>query len=206
RHTRRCRALFSSLVRRWFAMPPEYESTFVESTRGFIEVQEAFRRDPRLWRLTLGLYPELAAPGGVGGVRRPGTGGQRARRAAAEVHLIVQMAQEMENAWLSLNLDAHYAHPLNRGWMDVFHRWSSARAVREHWPVLRAEFGRGFVSFCERQMRMGVVGGEARRLGPDEAVPELLNREFGGQGPGPPGPGGRPPAARGGRGRRAPRG
>jgi hypothetical protein len=32
--------------------------------------------------------------------------------------------------------------------------------VRRLWPLLRAEFGRGFVSFCEKQMSLGVVTGK----------------------------------------------
>ena len=36
------------------------------------------------------------------------------QRRATELHVIVQMLQVMETAWLSLNLDVHYAHPLNR--------------------------------------------------------------------------------------------
>src|SRR5262249_53199281 len=40
RHARRCRDFFSSISRRWFAMPPKYESTFLESTRNFAEIQQ----------------------------------------------------------------------------------------------------------------------------------------------------------------------
>ena len=183
RHQRRCQALFSSLVRRWFAMPPAYEAAFVDAARGFIQIQEAFRKDARLWRLALDLYPELEPKDEedlLGQMEEPG---ERAARRAAEVSIIVQMLQVMENAWLSLNLDVHYAHPLNRGWMDIFHRWTSARTVREQWPVVRAEFGRGFVSFCEKQMRMGVVEGRAERLADGDPIPELLAREFADQWP-----------------------
>src|SRR5207253_438912 len=58
------------------------------------------------------------------------------------------------NAWLSLNLEEHYAHPLNRGWLDVFHRWTNARTVRKLWPILRSEFSRSFAAFCERELGM----------------------------------------------------
>jgi hypothetical protein len=166
-HQRWCRGLFAALVRRWFAMPPEYEKTFVEATQGFIGVQEAFRKDARLWRLTLDLYPELD-PAGTAVQEGRETMTERAARHAAELNILAQMVQVMENAYLSLNLDANYAHPMNRGWMDVFHRWTSAETFRFHWPHLRAEFGRDFVRFCERQMRMGVVTGTPVPLAPDE--------------------------------------
>src|SRR5262245_23878868 len=70
--------------------------------------------------------------------------------------------------------------------MGVFHRWTSAATVREHWPVLRAEFGRGFISFCEKQMQLGVVEGYPKRLRrgdvPGPAL-ERLAREFADQWP-----------------------
>ena len=187
RYHRRCRELFASLVRRWFAMPPDYEPAFVRSTHGYIDMQEAFRRDGRLWRLTLSIYPELDPSGQVAAraeaAERSEVGAADAR-VRAEVHVIAQMLQVMENAWLSLKLDVHYAHPLNRGWMDVFHRWTSAPTVREHWPLLRAEMGRDFVSFCEKQMRMGEVEGRVAALSlTADRVPELLAREFRSQWP-----------------------
>src|SRR5262249_1821375 len=40
-----CRELFASLVRRWFAMPPRYEPTFIESTHGYMTIQEELRHD-----------------------------------------------------------------------------------------------------------------------------------------------------------------
>ena len=182
RHHRRCRELFASLVRRWFALPPEFEPSFLETTHGYLDLQEAFRRDARLWRLTLSIYPELdptAEAAARAEAEERGKAGETDARLRAEVHVIAQMLQVMENAWLSLNLDVNYAHPLSRGWMDIFHRWTSARPVREHWSLLRAEFGRGFVSFCEKQMRMGEVEAHAALLALDaDKLPALLADEF----------------------------
>lgn len=157
---RRCRGLFASVVRRWFAMPPEFEAAFVHSTQEFIEIQKAIREDPRLWRLTFDLYPEWKPDEQqLKALEGAETQEQKIARQRAELHITTHMLQVMENAWLSLNLDVNYAHPLNRGWMDIFHRWTGAATVRRLWPVLRAEFARGFVSFCEKQMRLGVVVG-----------------------------------------------
>jgi hypothetical protein len=117
------RELFAAVVRRWFAMPPEYEPSFIASTRAFVEIQEALCRNPLLRGLTRDLYPELfpqqQAP--------PEEPEKEAARHGAEVHAVTQMLQALENAWLRLKLDVNYAHPLNRGWMDVFHRWTRAQ-------------------------------------------------------------------------------
>jgi hypothetical protein len=206
------RALFASVARRWFALPPEYEASFLQSTRGYIDLHRAMADDARLRQLTRGMYPELdAALRGADGAaiasphpvrqalevanavssvlwprpeeaNRPADGAApavaRAGQACAEVHTLVQMLQIMENAWLSLNLDVHYAHPLNRGWMDIFYRWTNTPLFRRHWPVLRSEFARGFVSFCEKQVHMGHVEVECEALPADRPLPDVLTREF----------------------------
>jgi RimJ/RimL family protein N-acetyltransferase len=156
-HRRWCLDLFTALVRQWYAQPPKYETSFLESTKEFIDIQTALRTQPQLGRLSLELYPELDPDGSGRRKARQEKPDEMVRRRSAELHLVSQMLQVMENAWLSLNLDVHYAHPLNRGWLDVFHRWTNAPTVRELWPTLRAEFARGFGSFCEKQMGMGVV-------------------------------------------------
>jgi hypothetical protein len=175
-HGRRCRALFDAVVRRWFAMPPDYEATFVHATDHLIAVQEALRTDARLRQLTLDLYPELAPDQRALDKMPSETPAQAEDRRRAELHVIAQMLQVMENAWLSLNLDAHYAHPLNRGWMGVFHRWTNAATVRARWPLLRAELARGFVNFCEKQMLVGEVAARVVRLDPSEFFPPGLTR------------------------------
>jgi hypothetical protein len=174
-HRRRCRALFASLVRRWFAMPPQYEATFVTALQGFVDLQASMRQDPELCRLTFDLYPELDRPSrdAEGPVE---DAAQQDRREAAELHAILQMLQLMESAWLSLQLDVHFAHPLNRGWMGIFHRWTNAPTVRRLWPLLRGELARGFVSFCEKQMRLGVVQGCAEPIARRSVLGRRLDR------------------------------
>src|SRR5262249_41072053 len=148
------------------------EASFVGSTTGYVDVQDELSGDEKLRRLTQSMYPELAAADG-------GDAGQ----ACAELHTILRMLQVMENAWLSLNLDVHHAPPLNRGWMDVFNRWTSSETFRRVWPLARSEFARRFVSFCERQMRVGQVEVTLRPLTPDKEIPAVLRREFADQWP-----------------------
>jgi len=134
------------------------------------------REDPRLWRLSLDLYPELD-PNGAANEQSRETSEERAARRAAELHVLAQMLQVMENAYLSLNLEANYAHPMNRGWMDVFHRWTSAERFRSHWLHLRNEFANDFVRFCERQMRLGIVTAKTVPISSEDVLarwPRLL--------------------------------
>jgi hypothetical protein len=66
------------------------------------------------------------------------------------------MLQAMENAWIAVSLDAYPDHPLNRGWMNVFRRWTSSGIFRTHWPAVRGEFSEGFVRFCESELNLTV--------------------------------------------------
>ncbi len=55
----------------------------------------------------------------------------------------------MEMAWKAMKLDAFHSHPLNRGWMNAFRRWTNSQEFHLFWPFLRAEYSRPFVRFCE---------------------------------------------------------
>src|SRR5205823_6571899 len=60
------RRLFSELRRLWFPPPPDLEKNFLESVKGFVEVQAALRTSPGLARLSRDLYPELGEPPAAG--------------------------------------------------------------------------------------------------------------------------------------------
>ena len=40
------------------------------------------------------------------------------------------------------DLERFGAHPLNRGWMNVFRRWSASGAFHRYWPALRPGYCR----------------------------------------------------------------
>ena len=71
----------------------------------------------------------------------------------------------MENAWLAVDLEEFADHPMNRGWMNVFRRWTSSQAFQNYWPALRGEFSEGFVQFCENELNLNAVPVETRRIG-----------------------------------------
>jgi hypothetical protein len=65
-----------------------------------------------------------------------------------------QLLDVMERAWHGVRLATHYDHPINRGWMNAFRRWTSADTFHRAWPVVRGEFGKDFVRFCERALNL----------------------------------------------------
>jgi hypothetical protein len=147
--------LFANLHSRWFPPPPGFNENFLQSVQGYFEIEEALRKDPNLAAFSRSLYPELlheAAPDEQGAAASEE---ERARRRRAELHLVCQMLQVMEDAWLSLRLEGYFAYPMNRGWMNTFRRWAGSATFRRYWPGLRGEFGKDFVRFCEKELRLG---------------------------------------------------
>jgi hypothetical protein len=177
-HRRVVNKLFSNLHSRWFPPPPGFNENFLQSVNGYIEIEKELRTDPNLRDFSRSLYPELGlapitgADGANGSERERDEG--RAEHRYAELHLVSQMLQVMEDAWLSLHLEGYFAHPMNRGWMNTFRRWTSSENFRRCWPILRGEFSKDFVRFCEKELGLnaGTLRAEPIRrdlLAPDEA-------------------------------------
>jgi hypothetical protein len=163
--------VFSAVQRRWFPPPPNLESNFLDTVQGYVAVEEALRKEPNLQDLRQDLYPEMKGGNGAPPM--------------AEVHMVAEMLQVMEDAWLSLQLDGFHAHPLNRGWLNVFRRWAGSSRLRQLWPMLRGEFAQDFVLFCERELnlRPGEVTLRSLVDPQRQSVPPELLREFEGEWP-----------------------
>lgn len=142
---------------------------FLKSVEGFVTLHRDFRELDSA-AASRSLYPDLPARASQTD-RRPKRGRPpRERRPAfprnqlrvaddsrertvdcgGDIHTACQMIQVMENAWLSLQLAESYDTSLNSGWMNLFQRWAQSSLVRRCWPILKSEFSRPFVSFCEQ--------------------------------------------------------
>jgi hypothetical protein len=142
-HRRVIRRLFSNLHRCWFPPPPKLEESFLQSVQGYTTLDAELRTGANLGEFSLSLYPELAGqPAATLDHRR------------AELHTVSEMLQLMENAWLGVHLEGFHAHPMNRGWMNVFRRWASSERFRQYWLTLRGEFSQDFVRFCENELKL----------------------------------------------------
>jgi hypothetical protein len=85
-------------------------------------------------------------------------------RHGVELNAVSQMLQVMENAWLGLKLSQYYEHPLNRGWMTVFRRWTNSSAFSRFWPALRGQYSQEFVQFCEKELKLVLWDIVAKRV------------------------------------------
>jgi hypothetical protein len=160
---RETRRLFARVRRRWFPPPPKAEDRFVEAAQKALDLEQNLRTDPRLEDLSRALYPEVHGAGQNG---------------SAELHTVNAMLQVMEIAWFSMQLDDYYAHPVNRGWMNLFRRWTGTGAFHRYWPFLRAEYSEDFVRFCERALSLRPTEVDLKRLHEDEQLDVTLRKDL----------------------------
>ena len=117
----------------WLSPAPESHEDFLKSVENFKQLQRDLRDKAELNPISRGLYPDLPWENNDAGefaVRQ------------ADVHVGSFMLQIMENAYVAADLEKQCGHPLNAGWMNVFHRWSQSSTLRRYWPLLRNEYGR----------------------------------------------------------------
>ena len=168
------RKLFAALRRAWFPPPPDLDKHYVEACAACLGVVRDLGTVPDLRPLNHDFYPELVrmgllAPHDLAGV--------------TEFRAVDQMMQLMELSFLGIDLDRYHAHPLNRGWMNTFRRWTATAAFQRYWPVLAGTYSKEFVEFCQRTLNVQPPSSHLVRMRRDgnprwQQVRAELNREF----------------------------
>jgi GNAT superfamily N-acetyltransferase len=179
------RRLFQFLRRRWLP-EPNFDEGFLKSLEGFSSIQDQMRSDRTLDGLSMQMYPDLQQL-----MLKPPTGSRSTasqdqsvdgKLSIEEVHQILQIIQTMEIAWMNSRMEDFDAHPLNRGWVAVFHRWAMMPAFRQAWPVLRADFSRSFIAYLQSRFSLAVEYSKIESLpgsrSGNKRVTEVLREEF----------------------------
>ncbi len=147
--------LFSSLRRRWFPPPPNMEENYIQTSEMCVQMLTKLREDPNLRQLSFEMFPELRYSSQHRMDAAITVQIDSLDVARSEVHMVEQVLEVMEAAWVSNGIDGQDAHPLNRGWMNAFRRWTNCPTFRKHWLSVRGEFSRDFVRFCDSELRLG---------------------------------------------------
>ena len=96
------------------------------------------------WRITTRkIYPEIETLLGAG----PSLEGIADPRAA--LHFCNMQLDLMENVFVALELEKYNGYALNRGWMNLFRRWTMTPIFQKLWPGLRGGYSRQFDDFVE---------------------------------------------------------
>jgi hypothetical protein len=175
--------LFSAMKRRWAESPPDRHERSLETSRAWSRLQKDLRTDNRLAALSRQLYSGLAHSEEIPSPpAKSKTIPPRLRRSPrvsdadihrAELHAVAQMLRIMEDARDSLRLDGREDLSLERGWLNVFRRWTITETFHRLWPTLRSEFSGEFVRFCESQLRLSVSRPEVFAVGPKQYDPDI---------------------------------
>lgn len=134
------------LQKHWVSVPPGVQDSFLRETQALMDLEKQLRVDPGLARYDQETYPEILSVFGVDPEKVAHTD------ARSSLHLCCSQMQLMENVFLGVRLGEHYAHPMNRGWMNLFRRWANAGTFRQWWPILCGSFNPAFVEFSRRHL------------------------------------------------------
>ncbi|HEV3438337.1 MAG TPA: patatin-like phospholipase family protein [Gemmata sp.] len=139
------RAFFAAVRREWAPLPDGATDAYLTSCREYLAAVGTLRDRGDLRGVSRSLFQEA---------ERLVRSGVDFNAQLRELHEIDYLLQVMEISWLENDLDRFFAHPLNRGWMNVLRRWTSSDVFHQFWPVLRSQYSRGFVRFCERALNL----------------------------------------------------
>jgi len=143
---RLCHALRSY----WVTTPPGMQESFLGETDDLKDLERLLRDDPDLLRYDLEIYPELCSVFGVdpGGI---------AVNPRAALHTCNQQIQLMEQVYLAVKLEEFHGHSLNRGWMNLFRRWTSSATFRMFWPTVCSMYSQPFVRFAGQHFNLSIT-------------------------------------------------
>jgi hypothetical protein len=156
-------------IEHWFnrlrlVLRPQYASAlmFIELQKQLGSIQRALA-DPELASYTHQLYPEINPERSTGSAfarsvdpllvleRSPDE-----RHLNKLVHVCNTQLELMENVFIALELDRerNRQHHINRGWMNLFRRWSQAPYFRLMWSFSIGTYSVGFQHFCREQLAL----------------------------------------------------
>lgn len=144
-------AFFRELRQQWSPSNPLVERHFTRHSAHLMSLMEQLRTDADLQFLCGQITPEWEAlmrdaqaePRGQGWLPR------RYAERRAGFFFCNSLIQLMENVYLDLVMECNYAHPDNRGWMNLFHHWAWSSMFRVAWAISAPCYGARFQSFCE---------------------------------------------------------
>ena len=152
--------VFTRVYSRWFPPPPYFEESFFEISQLFSDLHAQMQSDPLLEGLFNDLYSDVIEEQTP--PRRSRANDRKRQR--AELNMVAQILEAMEQAWLRMRLTEYSEHPVYRGWMNLFRRWTNSKILNCHWAALRGQYSKEFVRFCKDQLKLVVYDICASRM------------------------------------------
>ena len=158
--------MFARLREQWFPPLDCTSAEWVAVAQAALHLDQHFDGQSSLARFSHALYPEVN-----GGVVPPAP---LPPPTMEELRAVNQTLQVMEMTWAAMKLHSFHAHPLNRGWMNTFRRWTTSVQFQLCWPFLRGEYSRPFVQFCEDILNVRLPDPRLTRIAAAPSVPPPL--------------------------------
>jgi hypothetical protein len=145
--------LTQSLIERWYPPSKGVEEAFTKHSQKLDRLYESLRTEPHLEFLSEQFYPEWRVLlEGKPSPEPPGwlpTGPDGRRHGFYFCNSLIQL---MEDVYLDLDLEHQWAHPDNRGWMNLFKHWSWSGMFQVTWAICASTYGLRFQRFCSRRL------------------------------------------------------
>jgi hypothetical protein len=150
--------LFANAQLAWFPTPAGLRDDVLAMTARFGQVENDLRTAAAS-RLVEEAFPEIALmkAGDDGAPARPARDAAPAppgEVSATDLSFMLRLTQTMEDVWIGCQLDRHWGHPLNMGWVNLFARWTSSPTFRSWWPLLAPMYTPGFVRFMRLRLNL----------------------------------------------------
>ncbi len=148
--------LFVKLRQTWYPPSVATPDAFTKLTNRVDAMVERLRKDPALQFLDAQIYPQwevlTQADARPTQLWLPSTYDEIRNG----FYFCRELIQLMEDVYLDLRLDTEYAHPDNRGWMNLFKHWVWCGMVRATWAMCASTYGARFQNFCEQRLDLKI--------------------------------------------------
>lgn len=140
--------VFSDCARQWHPLPTDFDDRLVALSSRCAAIEGELRENMPA-SLRAEWIPELFSS--TTAVSTPTPDDE-----AKTFLFLLEVAQVLEDAWLTCGLDAHGLHPLNEGWSAYIARWVGMPSFVRLWPLLRPMASPGFREFLKRRFDLRV--------------------------------------------------
>lgn len=149
--------VFSDCARQWHPLPVGFDDRLVALSSRCAAIESELRENMPA-SLRAEWIPELFSSTVAVGTPTPDD-------EAKTFLFLLEVAQVLEDAWLTCGLDAHGLHPLNDGWSAYVARWVGMPTFVRLWPLMRPMASPGFREFMKRRFDLRVRGEDEERKG-----------------------------------------
>jgi hypothetical protein len=156
---------FRMLSQQWHPPSRAVQSKFTAHTRTLSELVERLRQDSDLRFLHTQINPEWQTlmREAFDPPRPEDWLPNKERELRAGYLFCNSIIQLMENVYIDLNLEEEWAHPDNRGWMNLFNHWVWSSMFRVTWAASASCYGARFQNFCQKRLELPLGQVQVRR-------------------------------------------